>query len=247
MTNEEIILAMTEAISAGDVEEALSYFAENAFFIGYWMGELNASVGQDEIRALFEGLAAGDFHIESEVVDTFGDGSILLTDTHTSGAGMPPQVQPLHLYDMYLLKDGKIQVYTYYMSQESVDALMEVMAAMAPAPITAEEIVGTWRWRYSDFYFQFRADGTFRASDNIASDLNSDTPQDLGTYTVEDGVLYLKSSPNSRYCREEAEAAYALSWSEDDELQLTVEFDNCDARHPPSDNPQPFRRYAEGS
>ena len=247
VTNAEVIRLMTAAISAGEIEEALSYFAEDAYFIGYWMGELGASVGQAEIRTLFEGLIAGDFRIESDVVDTFGDGSILLTDTHTSGAGMPPQVQPLHLYDMYLVKDGKIQVYTYYMSQESVEAMLEVMAAMAPAPITAEEIVGTWRWRYDGFYFQFRADGTFRASDDVESDLNSETPQDLGTYTVENGVLHLKSSPTSRYCPDEAEAIYALSWSEDDELQLTVESDNCDARHPPSDNPQPFRWYAEAS
>lgn len=243
MTNEEVIQAMTEAISAGEVEAALSYYAEDAYFIGYWMGELGATVGHAEIRALFEGLVAGDFRIESEVVDTFGDGSILMTDTHTSGAGMPPQVQPMHLYDMYLVKDGKIQVYTYYMAAESRDALMEVMAAMAPAPIVAEEIVGTWRWHLMTFRFQFRTDGTFRASTDVG-DLNSERPQDIGTYTVEDGLLYLTSSETSRYCPSQ-NAIYALSWSEDSMLQLTLQEDECEARRAPSPDPQPFIWDAE--
>lgn len=243
MTNEQVVLAMTEAISAGEIEEALSYFAEDAYFIGYWMGTLEASVGHAEIRALFEELAAGDFQIVSEVVGTFGDDGILLTDTHTSGAGMPPPVQPMHLYDMYLVKDGKIQVYTYYMAAESRDALMEFMAAMAPAPITAEEIVGTWRWHAQSFRFQFRTDGTFRASTNM-DDLNGETPQDIGTYTVEDGVLYLASNETSRYCPSQ-NAIYELSWSERDDLQLTLVEDECDMREAPSANPQPFVWDAE--
>ena len=129
LSNEEVIQAMTVAINAGDIDEALSYYAENAYFVGYWLGELGASIGHDELRAQFEALVAGDFRIESEVIDTFGDGSVLLTDTHTSGGGMP--VESLHLYDVYLVKEGKIQVYFYYMSEESVAGLMELMAAAA--------------------------------------------------------------------------------------------------------------------
>jgi predicted SnoaL-like aldol condensation-catalyzing enzyme len=245
MSNEEVIQAMAEAINAGDVERALSYYAENAYFIGYWMGELEAQVGHDQIRALFENLIAGDFHIECDVISTYGDGSVLLTDTHTSGAGMPPTVQPLHLYDLYVIKDGKIVVYTYYLSEESLAAMMEVMAAMVPAPITAEEIVGTWRWYETrSFRFQFRSDGTFRASDLLA-DLNSDTPQDIGTYRVEDGVLYVTSGDDSRYCHDNALGVYALSWSLDGDLVLTLQDDACYTRRAPSSNPQPFTWESE--
>jgi hypothetical protein len=111
---------------------------------------------------------------------------------------------------------------------------------MAPPAITAEDIVGTWQWHGTDdFRFQFRSDGTYRASTNV-TDLNSDTPQDIGTYVVEDGVLYITSGENTRFCMEGYLGVYELSWSEDGALQLTLQEDRCYRRRAPSSNPQPF-------
>jgi len=116
---------------------------------------------------------------------------------------------------------------------------MEEQAA-AP-PVSASDLLGTWDWLPGTFYFEFHWDGTYRASDDLA-DLNSETPQDSGTYSVADGVLTLVSGENTRYCHTGETGVYALNFTEDGQLQLVLQNDDCNERRAPSPDPQPFER-----
>ena len=108
-------------------------------------------------------------------------------------------------------------------------------------PVTrAEDIVGTWRYELAEFHFQFRADGTYRANQSRAG-LDSDSPEDLGTYTLEDGLLALMSGEKTRYCAPGNAGLYALSFTDKGELAFVLQSDDCEMRAPPN-APQLFSR-----
>lgn len=129
-SNEDIVMEMTKILSEGDFEGAASYFAEDALFLGYWLGEVELTQGREAIAEMFGALAADGFVIESTVVDTFAEGRVLLTEIETSATSMPPGLAPLHSYDVYLIEDGQIVFYFYTVSTESTARLMEIIAAM---------------------------------------------------------------------------------------------------------------------
>jgi len=98
--------------------------------------------------------------------------------------------------------------------------------------VTADDIIGTWGWQSGSFFFQFRDDGTFRVS-NILSNLNTDVPQDIGTYVVENGILTLTSGEMTRFCNEGEIGKYALSFGDNGELELLLQSDECKIREAP--------------
>ena len=106
--------------------------------------------------------------------------------------------------------------------------------------LTAEDIIGTWAWQSGAFFLQFREDGTYRASE-ILSNLNTDVPQDQGTYIVENGVLTLISGEMTRYCNEGDVGKAALSFGDNGEMELTLQSEECIIRKPPP-TPQIFTR-----
>ena len=91
------------------------------------------------------------------------------------------------------------------------------------------------------FHFQFRDDGTFRA-DQTLDGLNSDSPEDLGTYQVENGVLTLTSGDTSRFCSPGDVGIADLFLTEKGELAFAMREDSCSMRAAPSSAPQLFDR-----
>lgn len=237
----QIVHALGTALNDGDVDAAMTYMADDAFFITYDVAA-NHRYGQDEIRQLFEELVAGNFRIETEVLATYGDDGIIVTHTETWGDPISATgLDHFNATEVYVVKNGQIIGITWIMTDETKSQLM---AAMASPPITPEDIIGTWRWSSGVFYFQFREDGTFRASKSI-DDLNSDTPEDSGTYTVEDGILTFTSGELTRYCLANNIGIYAVTMQADETLDLVIQSDECVNRASPSPDPQHFTRYED--
>lgn len=107
--------------------------------------------------------------------------------------------------------------------------------------LSAEKIIGTWRLRWDTFHFQFRADGTFRANVSRAG-LDSDAPEDLGTFAVDNGVLTLTSSETTRYCKPGDVGIYDFYFTAQGELAFLLRQDDCLIREAPPDKPQLFIR-----
>jgi hypothetical protein len=105
----------------------------------------------------------------------------------------------------------------------------------------AADLVGTWRWQYDEFYFQFRDDGTFSA-DESRDNLDSDTVQDLGQFQLDGTLLTLTSGEATRVCGQGEVGVYEAGLTEDGQLQLILQEDACPQRRAPSTNPQFFDR-----
>lgn len=127
---ESILQAMAEALNAGDVDTALSYFGENAVFVSMYGEPEGALNGPEEIRTLFEGLVAGNFQISINVVQSFDDGTVLMSDTETWGDPISEMgFESFHATEIYVVRGEKIQVVTWVLSNESLAGVMELMAA----------------------------------------------------------------------------------------------------------------------
>ena len=127
---EGILQAMADALNAGDVETALSYFGDNAVFVSMYGEPEGALNGKEEIRALFDDLAAGNFQIEVNVVQSFDDGTLLISDTETRGDPIAAMgFESFHAYEAYVVRGEKIQVVTWVLSNESLAGVMEAMAS----------------------------------------------------------------------------------------------------------------------
>lgn len=107
--------------------------------------------------------------------------------------------------------------------------------------LSAEEILGTWSFSGAMFHFQFRADGTFRANQSRAG-LESDSPEDLGTYVVESGVITLTSGETTRYCKPGEVGTYDIYFTAQGQLAFLLRQDNCSMREAPPNKPQLFNR-----
>ncbi|MBN1965301.1 MAG: nucleoside hydrolase [Anaerolineae bacterium] len=115
----------------------------------------------------------------------------------------------------------------------------EPAAAMTPVA-SADDIIGSWRWQTDTFHFQFRADGEFRADLSLEG-LNSDSPEDLGTFQLEGGVITLTSGGTTQVCDPGDVGVYALFFTPENELVFVVQEDACYMREAPP-APQYFDR-----
>ncbi|NPV66040.1 MAG: hypothetical protein HPY64_02705 [Anaerolineae bacterium] len=124
-----------------------------------------------------------------------------------------------------------------------LDTTVAATVARDGTPVlSAEEILGTWRWQLGMFHFQFRADGTFRANQSYEG-LDADTVEDLGTYQVQNGVLTLTSGETTRFCRPGEVGVYTVYRAEgEDQLALVVREEACYMRAPSSPRPQLFNQ-----
>ena len=241
-SGEQVVLALDAALNAGDVDLAMTYIADNAVFGGEFAG-VDYSVGAEEIRADFEKLIAVNFHIEEDVIAVHGEGQIIITEARTwNDVTIEMGVAPLEFTEVYFVRDGQVFGIGYAAWAATDERFLTAMAAMAPPPVVAEDIIGTWRLLAGGFHFQFRSDGTYRASTTVG-DLNSDTPQDIGTYTVEDGVLTITSSEITEVCHDGEAGVYALSFRDDGALGFFVESEGCEMRRPSS--PKFFNRIED--
>jgi hypothetical protein len=126
-----VINAWLEALNAGDIDAALSYLADDAVvqIVPAAPGTSGVFSGKGEIRGWYETLLAQ--HGEGTLSDCQVDGeNVTCVNTYAEDSlrslGLDSIVGPW----VAVVREGKLQSYTFAMSDESLAAMM---AAMTPA------------------------------------------------------------------------------------------------------------------
>jgi len=127
-----VINAWLEALNAGDIDGALSYLADDAVVTIVPPPEPGASgvfTGKEEIRGWSQGIVEehgvttlSDCQVDGETVTCVN----IFTGDYFTSMGIDSAVAEW----VAVVRDGKLQSYSWTMSEESLAALM---AAMAPA------------------------------------------------------------------------------------------------------------------
>ena len=130
MTPEEVVKAMIEAESAGDVEAQVALFADDAVYsiLPPPPDMPEPIVGTDAIRARRVGIAAVNAENSTEITGVDGNTVTTLSrysDDDLRGMGL----DFIEGTEEYVIEDGKIVAYTWTMTEES---LANMMAAMPP-------------------------------------------------------------------------------------------------------------------
>lgn len=128
---EAVVMAILDPLNAGDMDALMAFFADDAVMK---VVHLDATyTGADEIRAMFEGLAAQNFemHID-EVLKVEGDIVTTRTSMGTDDTrGLGVQIVSTQVYTV---QDVKIKSLTCSWSDESLAALQAAMATAAALP-----------------------------------------------------------------------------------------------------------------
>jgi uncharacterized protein (TIGR02246 family) len=122
---EAVVTAVFEAMNAGDVETALSYYADDAVFD---VVPFSTHTGKEEIRAYFEEAAALNAATEYENLQVEGDTVTMTawyTDDDLRAIGLN-----LEGIEEITVQDGKIVSETWTATEETMAALEAVMATL---------------------------------------------------------------------------------------------------------------------
>ena len=124
-----VVQALGSALNDGDLDSAMTYFAENASFSSLGM-EPSYYIGKAEIRDLFEGLIVGNFRIETDIVASYGDGSILVSNTQTWADPLTEMgFDHWTATEFYIVNGDQITSITWVLSNDIKDQLMAAMAS----------------------------------------------------------------------------------------------------------------------
>jgi len=133
-----VMRAELDAMIAGDLDTAMTFFADDAVFIGVTPSETQTYTGKEEIRAWLEGLISeqGWEMLEAEILKVEGD--TVTTRMKSSMAFARELGVPwIEATEVEVIRDGKIQSITWTMSEGSAAALQ---AAMAGLPETGGDL-----------------------------------------------------------------------------------------------------------
>ena len=132
--SEQTVLALGEALNAGDVDAAMGLMADDAVFKMDLYEE--TLVGADEIRGLFEELIAGHFRIALTVQSV--DGDQITTETQTWGDGVPGD-GPNVATEIYAVDNGKITSISWTPTAETVAKLQAAQDSMPSSVVSVFE------------------------------------------------------------------------------------------------------------
>jgi hypothetical protein len=131
---EEVINLAIDAWNAGDIDALKALFAHDA--VAHFPDWGDTESGAEEIAAWIEGLAAANFVIEPESIETEGD-TVTVAAKVWADATRELGIAPLVTIDVYTVRDGKIASQTSTLTEESVAKLMAAMAPQPSAVVTA--------------------------------------------------------------------------------------------------------------
>jgi hypothetical protein len=122
---------MAEYLAAWDIDNYLSLFADDIVvtMIPGNSGPQDVYTGKAELRALLDGARAQNLEFEYEIASVEGDTVTLEVKSwmdYSRALGIAPIINT----EVYTIRDGKIQTWTYTMSEESMAALAAAMAAL---------------------------------------------------------------------------------------------------------------------
>ena len=118
---ENVITAMADALSAGDVEATMALFTDDAIIC-------ESCIGREQVRLFMEDLVANNFKIQIEILQVLGDIAVTRSKTwhdETRQLG----IAPLVYIEIYPIQDGKIKGFISITTDETE---AKIKAALAP-------------------------------------------------------------------------------------------------------------------
>jgi limonene-1,2-epoxide hydrolase len=119
-TPAEIVRSFCEAWGRRDVDEILSYFADDAV---YHNMPLDPAIGKEAIRALLGFFVPGSSHIDFEILHLVADGDVVLTErvdrfTLKGDDGGDRNIE-LPVMGTFEIADGKIAAWRDYFDMQA--------------------------------------------------------------------------------------------------------------------------------
>jgi len=166
----EVVLKMVERMNAGDLEGSLDYFADDSvtYFVGMPPTGMEIYRGKEGIRPVWAECIGSHFKMEVEIVSVVGDVVNARSKTwhdFTRQLGVAPN----EFIETYVVKDGKIAVYSSALTLEALAKFKPALAAVMPPEPTAA-----------------------LSTDTPVSEINIIIADDTCSY---DGTLVLKAGP----------------------------------------------------
>jgi hypothetical protein len=134
----DIVLNMAENLNAGDLEGSLGYFADDSvtYFVGMPPTGIEIYRGKEGIRPVWEECIGSHFKMEVEIVSVIGDVVNAKSKTwhdFTRQLGVAPN----EFVETYVVKDGKIALYSSVLTEESLAKFKPALAEVMPPEPTA--------------------------------------------------------------------------------------------------------------
>ncbi len=134
----EVVLKMAERMNAGDLEGSLDYFADDSvtYFVGMPPTGMEIYRGKEGIRPIWEECIGSHFKMEVEIVSVIGDVVNAKSKTwhdFTRQLGVAPN----EFIETYVVKDGKIVVYSSTLTLEALAKFKPALVAVMPPEPTA--------------------------------------------------------------------------------------------------------------
>lgn len=134
----DIVLKMAESLNAGDLEGSLDYFADDSvtYFVGMPPTGMEIYRGKEGVRPIWEECIGSHFKMEVEIISVTGDVINARTKTwhdFTRQLGVAPN----EFVETYVVKDGKIVLYSSVLTEEALARFRPALAAVMPPEPTA--------------------------------------------------------------------------------------------------------------
>jgi len=199
---QDVVNSWQAALNKGDIDAALSYLADDTTVTIVPPAEGDGIYnGHAEIRGWYETIAAGKGSGALRDCKTEGD-TLTCVSTYADEGLKAMGVDFIEGSWAAVIRDGKIQSYTFTITPES-------LAKFPPPPSTPVEalagsindIAGTWWFSQAGIMLEYKADGSYRV-------FSGSETIDEGTFSFNAGkVTYLTSAI---HCADNPSATYEI-------------------------------------
>jgi len=126
---ENVITAMADALSAGDVEATMALFTDDAILKSSFGDALppDSTIGKEQVRLSMEYMVENNFKIQIEILLVLGDIAVTRTKTwidETRQLG----IAPLVYIEIYPFQDGKIKGFISIATDETVAKIKDALS-----------------------------------------------------------------------------------------------------------------------
>lgn len=135
----DVVMTVAERLSAGDLEGAMVYWADDAIFYEFGLPPDGSELtrGKENIRGLFAEYIADHLNLESQIISVVGN---VVTSQDKTWLDFTRQigVAPQEGRGQYLVEDGKISTYAWTLDAESLARLKTALDEVMPAELETE-------------------------------------------------------------------------------------------------------------
>jgi hypothetical protein len=228
---ESVLRGIFDALSAGDVDRAMTFVAENAvsILIPPPPGSTGVIIGKDKFRERYIQYVANHEYSELSNVEVRGD-EVTCSSTVSSDEFRTLGLASLNFIGYAVVRDGLLRTYTWTITRESLARLESAIALETKKEEViaskVEDLVGIWESQYMGAvaYMQFEADGTFNLASTIEK-LKTD-PIAYGTFWFEGTVFNTKDNLAPK-------CSYEVRVQKEGDRPIHLSFTVIDEPHPP--------------